>query len=211
MRFFSEEQAVEKEMGSSTVTNSLRNGILFVIIVLCIHFAARTIAEDRNAEARSRQFANSGGQTAAAGSVSASEIAAKAQRPPSNLSPAETQLATPVAPTASHGASLSADPEMDPELYNYVFGSSPPAPPSAPPPTAVVAQQQSRKIKKALSSSQSPPIPAPAAAFPEAVEPDGLTDGFMVIGRYEDEDVMCGGKLLGGLEGYNTGSSVYAL
>ena len=188
---------------TSTVSNSIRNGILFVLVVLCVHFAARTVVDDRNAAAARKQRQSP--MSAQQSPMSAQQSLMSAQKSPMSAEQSQESQQH----IKEHMSDVDAappPPTADPELYDYVFGSRPPATTS---PTTV-ATPPPKKTKK-TTPPPPPPSQQPSSTLPTEADAASSTEGFMVIGRYEDEDVMCGGKLFDGLEGYNTGSSVFSL
>ena len=199
---------------TSTVSNSIRNGILFVLVVLCVHFAARTVVDDRSAAAarKHRQSPMSSEQSPRSEQLSprSEQLSPMSEQ----LSPMSEQLSPMSGPPPQHqhikehmsDVDAPPPPTADPELYDYVFGTRPPATTSP----ATVATPSPKKMKK-TAPPPPPPSQQSSSTLPTEADAASATEGFMVIGRYEDEDVMCGGKLFDGLEGYNTGSSVFSL
>jgi hypothetical protein len=183
----------------SSVSNSIRNGVLFVLVVLCVHYAVRTAVEDRSLLQRPQQT--------------------QAPQPPPQhdvVRQHDVAIASTPAPTSpiSKQPAASAAAELDPELYDYVFGSRPTPSQAAQAPAPLPPM-------KAKAAPPAPPAQGPAYSAVAAdgsgrdgAAPGANLSGCMVVGQYADEKGMCGGDLFDGapgLEGYNSGSSVFTL
>lgn len=183
-------------MSSDVVSNSIKNGILFVLVVLIVHFAARNAIDDRTPTESVASRAFQQGKVVAPFTVLESAPAAA-----SDASGDGSDLMAYV-----FGKKSTEDPRLDPsppvpqspEALEAIHGKPmsdysstlPPAPSLPPPP---------------VPEPLTPPIPSGGPGLATSYEPS-TSGGCLVVGAYRNENVMCGGALYNdesGLTGFD--------
>lgn len=178
-------------MSSDMVSNSIKNGILFVLVILIVHFATRNAIDDKIDAAQPPQRS----------STMVSPLL-------SSVSPFVNSTMDPAPiPSTAHSSSVG----DGSDLMAYVFGEKgdPRLDPSPPVPQSL--ETSSRETSPMLDyastlppppSLPSPPVPSPMAPpIPSggpglASSSDASTNGgCLVVGEYRNENVMCGGAL----------------
>ena len=180
---------------AAVVSNSVKNGILFVFVVLIAHvYLKNTLADQQSAGVR-QTFVLPGGQGQARGGQG------PPPRPPgSALRPRAAGPAVPPQAMAAAERLLAAS--DDAALFDYVFGAG-----AKPPPPAVAspAKAESPPLPPAAAKAMTPvtpvapplsqPPPLPTSATGLGSEGDSQNNGCQVVGVYANERDMCGGQL----------------
>jgi hypothetical protein len=227
-------------MGSSAASNAIKNGILFGLVILIIHVAIRNVlVEDEHGPGK-QQNQNKNKQqkgtcivrmadTEAFRAADDADGDADDATGPEAAAAAAAPAAAPARPAArSNRRSEAAGPAPGAaeDLMSYVFGSEAASAAGSAGSSgssgssggtrgaASIQQQQQQQAASCLSA---PPKFAPAVA--DGCGKSALmtaadeSNGWMVVGKYSNENVMCGGKIeVAGraLDGYDGSSATFS-
>ena len=186
----------------SAVSNSLKHGVLFVLVILIVHFAVRNAVDQQQQQhdhARAIEYQQL--QQQQQQQLQQQQQQQQLQPPPRLLQPPPRLQSESIAPHSQHPPPR---PSTDADLMDYVFGdAAAPVPPPAP----------KAPKKGILKTAVPPPSPLPPLFAPGGGEEKGagmsgseLADvgGCMVVGMYDNEKEMCGGKIFdGALDSYD--------
>ena len=200
-------------MASSIVSNSIKNGIIFVLLILIVHFAAKNALESDARPAVPQQAPQAGPSSfRAPGTPAGAPMPTLAASPPSA---AVTESHPPPPSASSDSMPLKHPPpphDHDDALLAYVFGAStPPSPSSTSSSYATLlagGAVGAGGAAGAIGAGGLPSSPVSAAGSDAAAH-----HGCMVVGKYNDENVMCGGAIFegaGGLQGFDGTSSHFS-
>ena len=168
-------------MSSSIVSNSIMIGILFVLIILIVHFAVKSTVEHRVPNKEHFQ------------SSYLSQPSMSSQPSPSSQPSMSSQ------PSQSLGNTNEAD------LLDYVYGGGVSNIVSTLTPHAPLVEIP----KTQLNTHQAPPpLPESTGMASEGLTTD---NGYCIVNKFQNEIVMCGGALYPdapGVQGFDGGASM---
>ena len=211
----------------TTASNAIRNGVLFVLVILIVHFAVRNAVDDRQWQPQpkplqqqqqrhhqnlpgsySEHWDEDGGDDVASAAAPVADPAERRkprQEDPAGDAATKRKSALKKPPPRPEVPAAAA---TDPELYDYVFGMGAPAAASdgGPPPSQSPSPSPSPSLRSETDRQK-----AEAKHGKVVAEPSTACAAYKVVGHYENENVMCGGKLFDGapgLEGFDSASTV---
>lgn len=219
-------------MGSSAASNAIKNGILFGLVILIIHVAIRNVlVEDEHGQGKQQnqqqqiQKRQKGTCLVRMAETEAFRAADDADGDADDAAGQEAAAAAAAAAPPARPAARSnrrseaaAAPGAAEDLMSYVFGSeAASAAGSAGSSGSGGMRGASASAVAAASCLSAPPKFAPAVA--DGCGKSALmtaadeSNGWMVVGKYSNENVMCGGKIeVAGraLDGYDGSSATFS-